>query len=320
MVVLNLSHNNYQALIQNLARQLKITQNNNSIIIPADIGEGIIKVIVLPNGLQTLMIKISFHKDVLVKSGNTNQGDYVLNFDESEIGNEKEAAAETTVNSFVRLTGASFKHWEVLKKKSSIQYVKILFSKEWLSNYIGLREKMSMFEKYIPVKSDAAEKEKLNEEYRRIINELWLINDNDPLQNIYYNNRILLLVEQFFTKMHAEMLTTKGKYKLTADDITKLKKVEAVLNSPGKNPLDIEVLAKKVSMTKAKMADIFKQVYGTSIYNYYQNQRMQKANELLSTKSFSVKEVSEKLGYTNLSNFVLAFTRQFNTSPKSLLE
>ncbi len=320
MVVFNLSHNNYQTLLQNFARQLKVKPENNSIVIPPDIGEGIIKVIQLPNGLQTLMVKINFHKDVLIKSGNTNQGDYVLNFDESEIHDEKNTDSGKTINSFVRLTGASFKHWEVVKKKSAVQYVKILFSKEWLSNYIGLREKMSLFEKYIPVKSDAAEKEKLNEEYRRIINELWVINNDDPLQNIYNNNRILLLVEQFFTKMHAEMLNPKGKYKLTADDVLKLKKVEAILNSPGKSPPDIAALAIKAFMTKVRLSHAFKQVYGTSIYSYYQNQRMQKAHELLSTGNFLVKEVSEKLGYTNLSNFVLAFTKQFDTAPKSLLE
>jgi AraC-like DNA-binding protein len=319
VVVFNFSHNNYQTLLQNLARQLKVQVENNAIIIPPETGEGIIKMIQLPNGLQSLMVKIHFHKDVMIKSGNTNPGDYVLNFDEYEIPAEKETG-EQIINSFVRLTGASFKHLETLKKNSSVQFIKILFSKEWLSNYIGLREKMSMFEKFIPVKSDAAEKEKLNEEYRRIITELWSVNDNDPLQNILYNNRILLLIEQFFTKMHAEMLNTKGKYKLTADDIVKLKKVEAVLNMPGRNTPGIEALARKADMTKARLAHVFKQVYGTSIYNYYQNQRMQKAHELLNTRNFSVKEVSEKLGYRNLSNFVLAFTKQFDTTPKSLLE
>ena len=259
MLVFNLAHNNYQTLLLNLARQLKVKPDNNSISIPSDIGEGIIKVIQLPNGLQSLMVKISFNMDVQVKTGNTSQGDYVLNFDESEIPNEKNNS-DTTIHSFVRLTGASFKHWEVVKKNSSVQYVKILFSKEWLSNYIGLREKMSVFEKYIPVKSDEAEKKKLNEEYRRIINELWVINDDDPLQNIYNNNRILLLIEQFFTKMHAEMLNLKGKYKLTADDIVKLKKVEAVLNSPGKSPPNIATLAKKYGMTKVKLSHAFKEV------------------------------------------------------------
>ncbi|HUS03076.1 MAG TPA: helix-turn-helix transcriptional regulator [Chitinophagaceae bacterium] len=320
MVVFNLSHDNYQTLLQNLARQLKVKPQDNSITIPPEIGEGIIKVIVLPNGLQTLMVKINFFQDVFIKSGNTNKGAYVLNFDELEVAHGKSADAEKDLNSFVRLTGSSFKHLEVVKKNSVVQYVKILFSKEWLSNYIGLREKLSQFEKYIPVKSDAAEKEKLNEEYRRIIKELWLINDNDPLQNISNNNRILLLIEQFFTKMHAEMINPKGKYRLTADDIVKLKKIESILNSPGRSPLNVAELAKKATMTKLKFSHAFRQVYGTGVYNYYQNQRMQKAHELLSTGNFSVKEVSEKLGYTNLSNFVLAFTKQFNTSPKSLLE
>lgn len=319
MVVFNLSHSNYQALLQNLSRQLKVRPENNSIVIPPDIGEGIIKVIELPNGLQTLMIKINFQKDVRVKSGNANLGDYVLNFDEVELPGDQDPAF-ANINSFVRLTGASFKHWEVIKKNSSVQFIKILFSKEWLSNYIGLREKMSIFERFIPVKSDAAEKEKLSEEYRRIINELWVINDDDPLQNICYNNRILLLVEQFFTKMHAEMLNPKKKYKLTADDVVKLKKVEAILHSPGKSPPSISGLAKKIAMSKLRLSHAFKQVYGASIYNYYQNQRMQKAHELLSTGNFSVKEVGEKLGYKNLSNFVLSFTKQFNTTPKSLLE
>lgn len=318
MVVLNLSHNNYQSLLQNLAQQLKVEVDNNAITIPQDIGEGIIKVIVLPNGLQTLMVKIFFNKDVLVKTGNINEGDYVLNFDEAEVPAEKQS--EKIINSFVRLTGASFKHWEVVKKGSSIQYIKILFSKEWLAKYIGLSKKISEFEKYIPIKSDAGEKEKLHEEYRKIINEMWVINNDDPLQNIFYNNRILLLTEQFFTKMHDEMLSTKGKYKLTADDVVKLKKVESGLHSFSTSPPAIEQLAKKATMSKAKLADAFKQLYGASIYNYYQSQRMQKAHELLSMKKFSVKEVSEKLGYTNLSNFVLAFTKQFDMSPKSLLE
>lgn len=320
MVVLNLSQNNYQTLLQNLARELKVKVENNSIQLPDNIGEGFIKIILLPNGLQALLVKVFFKTDVLIKNGNTNEGDYVLNFDESAIPKEKKGDSENVINSFVRLIGSSFKHWETVKKNSSVQYIRIFFSKDWLANYIGLSEKISEFEKYIPVKSDAAEKEKLDEEYQQIINEILAVNNDELLQNIYYNNRILLLIEKFFTKMHDEMLSPKGKYTLAADDVLKLKEIETILNSFSKTPPDIERLAKKASMSKIKLAQVFKQVYGLSIYNYYQNQRMQKAHELLSTNKFSIKEVSEELGYTNLSNFIVAFTKQFNISPKSLLD
>ncbi len=320
MIVFNLALNNYQKLLQNIARQLKVTLENNSLIIPPQIGEGIVKVIQLPNGLQTLMMKINFYQDVIIKSGNTSPGDYVLNFDELEVSGENSYSHENALNSFVRLTGASFTHWETVKKNSVVQYVKILFSKEWLSNYIGLREKMSEFEKYIPVKSESADKEKLNEEYRKIIKELWLVNNNDPLQNIYNNNRILLLVEQYFTKMHAEMLSPKGKYKLTKEDVEILKKVEVKLNTFTATPPSVEFFSKKYSINKVRLTQAFKQAYGISIYCYYQKQRMQKAHEIISTQNFSVKEVGEKVGYTNLSNFILAFKKHFNVDPKSLIE
>lgn len=319
MVVINLSNHNYQALLQNLARQLKVTPHNNSIIIPSEIGEGHIKVMQLPNGLQALMIRAFFHQDVQIKQGNIKEGDYVLHFDELEMAEKKKISSEKNINSFVRLTGSSFKHWEVMKRKSSIQYLKILFSKEWLSSYIGLGEKISLFENYIPIKSQSGEKEKLNEDYRQIINDLWNTDTNEFLQNIFYQNRILLLIEQFFTRMHTALLNPKGKYKLTTEDVEILKKVEAKLNTFTATPPNIELLAKKYSMSKVRLTQAFKQVYGISIYNYYQIQRMKMAHELLSTQKFSVKEVAKKLGYTNMSNFILAFKKQFNTEPKSLV-
>ncbi len=319
MIVLNLATNNYQDLLQSIARQLQVNPENNSIIVPHDVGEGVIKIIMLPNGLQTLMIKIHFNKNVQIKMGNTDPGDYVLNFDESEIADRKKVGS-VVIHSFVRLTGASYKNWDVVKKKTSIQYLKILFSRQWLSNYTGLGEKISLFEKYIPVKTESGNTERMNDDYRQIINDLWKGDNNEYMQNIFYQNRILLLIEQFFTRMHADLLRPKGKYKLTTEDVEILKKVEYKLNTFTATPPNIERLAKKYAINKMKLTQAFKQVYGISIYNYYQKQRMQKAHELLTTRKLSVKQAGERLGYTNLSNFILAFKKQFNVDPKSLME
>jgi AraC-like DNA-binding protein len=319
LIVLNLATNNYQDLLQSIARQLQVNPENNSIIVPHDVGEGVIKIIMLPNGLQTLMIKIHFNKNVQIKMGNTDPGDYVLNFDESEIADRKKVGS-VVIHSFVRLTGASYKNWDVVKKKTSIQYLKILFSRQWLSNYTGLGEKISLFEKYIPVKTESGNTERMNDDYRQIINDLWKGDNNEYMQNIFYQNRILLLIEQFFTRMHADLLRPKGKYKLTTEDVEILKKVEYKLNTFTATPPNIERLAKKYAINKMKLTQAFKQVYGISIYNYYQKQRMQKAHELLTTRKLSVKQAGERLGYTNLSNFILAFKKQFNVDPKSLME
>jgi AraC-like DNA-binding protein len=118
--------------------------------------------------------------------------------------------------------------------------------------------------------------------------------------------------------MHAEMLSPKGKYKLTKEDVEILKKVEVKLNTFTATPPSVEFFSRKYLINKVRLTQAFKQVYGISIYCYYQKQRMQKAHEIISTQNFSVKEVGEKVGYTNLSNFILAFKKHFNVDPKSL--
>ena len=45
---------------------------------------------------------------------------------------------------------------------------------------------------------------------------------------------------------------------------------------------------------------------------------MLKAKQLIASKKFSIKEVGTQLGFKNLSNFTLAFKKQFNKLPSEL--
>ncbi|MFN5133966.1 MAG: helix-turn-helix domain-containing protein [Chitinophagaceae bacterium] len=69
---------------------------------------------------------------------------------------------------------------------------------------------------------------------------------------------------------------------------------------------------------ESKLKSNFKQVYGTGIYEYYQKNRMRKARNMLITNNYTIKEVGLKLGYTNLSNFSLAFKKEFGVLPSQL--
>ena len=72
----------------------------------------------------------------------------------------------------------------------------------------------------------------------------------------------------------------------------------------------------RLSSTKLKKS--FKNMYGDSIYSYYQKQRLQKANELLLGGRHNVKQVAEAIGYNNVSNFTLAFKKQYKNVPGSV--
>ncbi len=64
---------------------------------------------------------------------------------------------------------------------------------------------------------------------------------------------------------------------------------------------------------------IFKAVYGLPPYEYFQKHRMQKAMQLLMTGNYAIKDVGYTLGYANLSNFTLAFKKEFNKLPSDII-
>ena len=61
------------------------------------------------------------------------------------------------------------------------------------------------------------------------------------------------------------------------------------------------------------------EIFGTTIFEFYQNQRMEHAKYLLYEKRFSVTEVSAMLGYSSISHFSTAFKKHTSLKPCDLL-
>jgi AraC-like DNA-binding protein len=63
----------------------------------------------------------------------------------------------------------------------------------------------------------------------------------------------------------------------------------------------------------------FKEMFGTTIFDFYQSQRMEHAKYLLYEKGISVTEVSSLLGYSSISHFSTAFKKHTGLKPCELL-
>ena len=68
-------------------------------------------------------------------------------------------------------------------------------------------------------------------------------------------------------------------------------------------------------MSPTKLKRLFKQIFGDSIFSYYQAFRMKEAARLLK-EQFSVSEVGYQLGFTNLSHFSRVFEQHTGLKPK----
>lgn len=81
-------------------------------------------------------------------------------------------------------------------------------------------------------------------------------------------------------------------------------------------PPTLAELAGSANMSISKLKTLFKQVFGKSIYSYYQQFRMQEAARLLAERQLSVSEVGYHLGFSNLSHFSRVFNQHIGMKPK----
>ena len=84
-------------------------------------------------------------------------------------------------------------------------------------------------------------------------------------------------------------------------------------------PITIKELSRKIAMNECYLKKGFKEIYGTTIFEFYQQKRMQYAHNLLQEKGCSVTEVSVLLGYSSISHFSAAFKKHTGIKPCELL-
>jgi AraC-like DNA-binding protein len=81
-------------------------------------------------------------------------------------------------------------------------------------------------------------------------------------------------------------------------------------------PPFITELSTLAAMSPTKLKRLFSQVFGNSIFSYYQGIRMKEAARLLKDERLSVSAVGYRLGFTNLSHFSRAFEAHIGLKPK----
>jgi AraC-like DNA-binding protein len=317
---------NHTDYLYRLADAAGVPVINNAILLPPDIGTGYIKAIELANGLQVLINECVTYQDVSFKRETAVDESYTLRFD--EVKNVKALTIqidndtlndEDLIYSGAFLTNSLFDFEYTATAGAEDRCINIFFTAEWLKNNVGITSSDEAFKEYLSLKTATLNFEVLNFEYRALMEEIFEINEQLPMYKVVIQNRVMLLIEKFFRSILSKM---GDKYKAVNINDTSIKRVmliESILVSNlSAPPPTIPLLARKAMMSETKLKNLFKQVYGLSLYEYYQKNRMLRARQLLRTKKFSVKETGTALGFKNLSNFTIAYKKEFNVLPSEM--
>jgi AraC family transcriptional regulator, transcriptional activator of the genes for pyochelin and ferripyochelin receptors len=101
-------------------------------------------------------------------------------------------------------------------------------------------------------------------------------------------------------------------------EIERIYQAKDILLQQIDDPPSLLALARQVGLNDCTLKREFKQVFGTTVFGYLHQSRMQQARSLLLDQQCSVTEVARKVGYRNLCAFSTAFRKTFGVSPKAL--
>lgn len=142
------------------------------------------------------------------------------------------------------------------------------------------------------------------------------LSDADHIQK-----KVNLLLAMFFSDVSSSLrdFIESEKVKVSKDEINRLMTVRKHLEIDLPTPT-FTSLTKIALMSSTSLKTKFKKMYGTTLFEYFQSVRMQRARILLLTHQYSVKQIGRRLGYSNMSNFTIAFKKEFNQLPHELIK
>ena len=191
------------------------------------------------------------------------------------------------------------------------QFVKPRKSNEVLADDILHFTHRSSFTKILPIcgKTRMVLEAVLNHSY------------SDSLENIYINaqTQMLLLYSLDCMIGEKEVDTISCKFLANEADREKIVKAREILLQHIGEPITIKELSRKVAINECYLKKGFKELFGTTVFDFYQSQRMEHARYLLYEKGLSVTDVSLLLGYSSISHFSTAFKKHTGLKPCELL-
>jgi len=137
------------------------------------------------------------------------------------------------------------------------------------------------------------------------------------IKQMYLEGKVLELAALQFAQFAETDVFSRSEPLLKQDDIDRLHHARAILVDQLNHPPSILSLAHQVGLNDFKLKQGFRQVFGTTVFGYLRDYRLEQARLLLLEKQMSVQQVARAIGYTHSGYFAKAFKQKFGVSPKT---
>ncbi|NJN13500.1 MAG: helix-turn-helix transcriptional regulator [Richelia sp. RM2_1_2] len=107
----------------------------------------------------------------------------------------------------------------------------------------------------------------------------------------------------------------KSNTNLKPEQIDSIYQARDIIIKNFSNPPSLLTLARQVNLNDCTLKKGFQEVFGTTVFGYLHDYRMERAKELLLETKLTVNQVAQTVGYASRSAFVRAFSKKLGANP-----
>jgi len=307
--------------LTSFAKKFNVPLEGDRLMIPPVMGAGSIRRIVLSAGMKLIVHRYTLNQDfVLNRVGNDAPNDLVsIIFHSNEAtasvdtGEKADPLSRNTAFA-IQIASTDLNSQIHFPAHAEIYFLVVGIMKDTLKELLAIKKPNSVVQTILNADPGFLFYESMSVEIHKLVKQVTDAREDNELGNFYQRLKVQELLYLVFEKLQKrESQRHSAVYK---DDVEKLSLIRTAILSDLSVPPSLPELAKMAGFGETKMKDLFKQVFGDTIYNYYQRARMEEAAFLLKHGGLSVSETGYQLGFANLSHFGRLFEKYHGIKPK----
>jgi len=299
-----------------LAHLLGVEIKDGRIEIPAKFGKGYCTGLVLNKNIRMIISNYELNEDLIFENPEVNTSKRMIFFKFQHIFPESEIIRTGTPEAMpsVLIATSRVNTDEIISIHTNTAVINIEVDANYLNEIFSLSEKSPLLESLLMNTQPLLFEQIVYPSLQKIVNEI-LTEQVDAAFRLFF---LRIKAEELVCRLliALEKRDEKHLYALNMKDIQTIYKVKERVLEHLEIPPVIQELATYANMSPTKLKRLFKQIFGNSIFSYYQEFRMKEAARLLKNEQLSVSDVGYQMGFTNLSHFSRVFQEHIGMKPK----
>ena len=304
-------------VLKRLAQCLGTEVKNRRLEIPEKFGKGYCAGFVFNEHIRMLISNYELNEDFVVENSEINASKRMIFFKFQNIF-PKTGVVSTEKHLMempsVLIATSRMNTDNVISIHTNTATINIEVDADYLNGLFDFSEKSPVLQNLLQNIQPLLFEQMIYPSLQKIVDEIL----TEPVDETFKLFFLRIKAEELVCKllMELEKRDEKHLYALNIQYIQSIYKVKEQMLEHLETPPVIKELAVCANISPSKLKRLFKQIFGNSIFSYYQEFRMKEAARLLKEEKLSVSDVGYQLGFTNLSHFSRVFKEHIGMKPK----